>query len=567
MFRNPRSRTSPALISEIAIALKLAIILSFASPALFVSETKAQSNSGVRLELPSNSNLRVENLRGAVIIEVGDESFVSVAAVAESGEQVTSPAVIQSSASLLSVRVARADKSPRVHLRLRVPAKTHAAIFTGNGSVEVQGMPRALLIQTVSGDVRVDVPGESNATVVAESTTGNVASSVESLSVDQTQRPQLRGRLGNGMGSVRIFSAAGNVTLAPRAETTASVRPNDSPLQKREETPRPSQPRQNRPPEMIGNEENRPGAGTPARPATTPEEVSEDDVIRVDTELVSVNVSVVDRGTNHGVNDLTKENFRLYENNATQQILHFESSSAPFNLVLLVDLSGSTAKVVELIKSAALHFVDAARPFDRIGVITFAGSQVIVSPLTTDHTLLHERINAIQKPDGSTKLYDSLSFAMDEVFREAKDSRRNAIVVISDGLDSVMPNVTGEGSTLSYQELVRQAREFDGVIYSIWTDTQSYEPLSPGDIQQDTFDLAHDQMKEIADVGGGAFYECLKLQDLAGAYDRVVADLGTLYTLSYRPSNRVRDGSWRGIRVSVNRPNAVARGKRGYYAN
>jgi VWFA-related protein len=318
---------------------------------------------------------------------------------------------------------------------------------------------------------------------------------------------------------------------------------------------------------MIGNEENRPGAGTPARPATTPEEVSEDDVIRVDTELVSVNVSVVDRGTNHGVNDLTKENFRLYENNATQQILHFESSSAPFNLVLLVDLSGSTAKVVELIKSAALHFVDAARPFDRIGVITFAGSQVIVSPLTTDHTLLHERINAIQKPDGSTKLYDSLSFAMDEVFREAKDSRRNAIVVISDGLDSVMPNVTGEGSTLSYQELVRQAREFDGVIYSIWTDTQSYEPLSPGDIQQDTFDLAHDQMKEIADVGGGAFYECLKLQDLAGAYDRVVADLGTLYTLSYRPSNRVRDGSWRGIRVSVNRPNAVARGKRGYYAN
>lgn len=257
----------------------------------------------------------------------------------------------------------------------------------------------------------------------------------------------------------------------------------------------------------------------------------------------------------------------MYENNAAQQILHFESSSAPFNLVLLVDLSGSTAKVVELIKSAALHFVDAARPFDRIGVITFAGSQVVVSPLTTDHAALHDRINAIQKPDGSTKLYDSLSFAMDEVFRQAKDSRRNAIVVISDGLDSVLPNVTGEGSTLSYQELIRQAREFDGVIYSIWTDTQAYEPLSPADIQQETFDLAHDQMKEIADVGGGAFYECLKLQDLAGAYDRVVADLGTLYTLSYRPSKRLRDGSWRAIRVSVNRPNAVARGKRGYYAN
>ena len=567
MLQNLRRRTSPAPVREIAVVVAFAMILSFAFPAAFVSKTHAQTGNVVQLELPTNGNLRVENLRGAVILDVGDEPHVSVAAVAEDGEQVASPAVIQSSASLLSVRVPRADKSPRVHLTLRVPAQTHAAIFTGNGSVEVRSLPRALLVQTVSGEVRVDVPAGSNATVVAESKTGNVASSVNSLSVDQAQRPQLRGRLGNGTGSVRIFSEAGNVTLAPQTETTVAVNPSAPPLQGREETPRSRQARRNQAPQMAGNEESKPGAGTPARPSTTPEEVSEDDVIRVDTELVSVNVSVVDRGTNHGVNDLTKDNFRLYESNAAQQILHFESSSAPFNLVLLVDLSGSTAKVVELIKSAALHFVDAARPFDRIGVITFAGSQVVVSPLTTDHALLHDRINAIQKPDGSTKLYDSLSFAMDEVTRESKNSRRNAIVVISDGLDSVMPNVTGEGSTLIYPELIRQAREFDGVIYSIWTDTQSYEPLSPGDIQQETFDLAHDQMKEIADVGGGVFYECLKLQDLAGAYDRVVADLGTLYTLSYRPSNRVRDGSWRAIRVSVNRPNAVARGKRGYYAN
>ena len=74
-------------------------------------------------------------------------------------------------------------------------------------------------------------------------------------------------------------------------------------------------------------------------------------------------------------------------------------------------------------------------------------------------------------------------------------------------------------------------------------------------------------MRQIANAGGGAFYECWKLEDLAGSYDRVVADLGTLYTLSYRPANKLRDGSWRAIRVSVDRPNAVARGKRGYFAN
>lgn len=308
------------------------------------------------------------------------------------------------------------------------------------------------------------------------------------------------------------------------------------------------------------------GAGTPAPVPTGPEEISEGDVIRVDTELVSVNVSVVDRGTNRGVNGLTKDDFRLYEDNVQQQVAHFESASAPFNLLLLIDLSGSTAKVVELIKAAAIHFVEAARPYDRIAVITFAGGQVVVSPLTSDHAALRQRISAIQRPEGSTRLYDSVVFAMDEVFREAKDSRRNAIVVISDGLDSVMPNVTGEGSQTSYNEMMRRVKEFDGLVYSIWTDTQSYEPLSPGDIQQVTFDLAHDQMKDLADAGGGAFYECEKLTDLEGAYDRVVADLGTLYTLSYRPTNKVRDGSWRTIRVNVNRPNIVARGKRGYFA-
>jgi hypothetical protein len=74
-------------------------------------------------------------------------------------------------------------------------------------------------------------------------------------------------------------------------------------------------------------------------------------------------------------------------------------------------------------------------------------------------------------------------------------------------------------------------------------------------------------MKEMADIGGGIFYEVERLEDLAGAYERVVADLGTVYSLAYRPSDKTRDGKWRSIKVNVIRPAAVARGKRGYYAN
>ena len=74
-------------------------------------------------------------------------------------------------------------------------------------------------------------------------------------------------------------------------------------------------------------------------------------------------------------------------------------------------------------------------------------------------------------------------------------------------------------------------------------------------------------MQEMAQTGGGIFYEVDRLEDLAGAYEHVVADLGTVYGLAYRPSDKIRNGKWRAIRVNVDRPSAVARGKRGYYAN
>ncbi|MET0646455.1 MAG: hypothetical protein ABW208_27140, partial [Pyrinomonadaceae bacterium] len=94
-----------------------------------------------------------------------------------------------------------------------------------------------------------------------------------------------------------------------------------------------------------------------------------------------------------------------------------------------------------------------------------------------------------------------------------------------------------------------------------------YEAFSPEDIQPETYDLAHERMKELAEAGGGLFYEVEKLEDLAGAYERVVADLGTVYSLSYRPTNKGRDGSWRAIHIRIpRRPDAVARGRRGYFA-
>jgi len=191
----------------------------------------------------------------------------------------------------------------------------------------------------------------------------------------------------------------------------------------------------------------------------------------------------------------------------------------------------------------------------------------VIAPLTLDRQILRESVNAIETAVvGDTKLYDATDFVTTLLSQDSKNKRRKAIVLMSDGLDGSIEGVRGDGSLLPYKDLLNRVREFDGVLYALWLNTR-YLALNPDDTQPEAFDDAHDQMQEIAESGGGLFYEVQRLQDLAGAYERVVADLGTVYSLAYRPSDKTRDGQWRAIKVNINRPAAVARGKRGYYAN
>ena len=322
-----------------------------------------------------------------------------------------------------------------------------------------------------------------------------------------------------------------------------------------------------KPPELVGPDNAKPPAGTPAAEPQS-DEISEGDVIRVESQLVTLNISVIDRGTNRGLMGLNQSDFKLFEDGQEQRIVQFDSSAAPFDMVLLIDLSGSTREVVKLIRAAALRFVEAARPADRIAVITFAGEAKIISELTADRELLRQRIETIDTARGDTKLYDATNFAMSEVLKQSKNSRRTAIVLMSDGLDGTIPGISGQQGSVkySYPETLRNIQEFDGVLYTLWLNTE-YEAMSPLDTQPEAFEMGHNRMKEMADAGGGIFFPVERLTDLAGAYEQVVADLGTVYSLAYKPANSARDGRWRAIRIGVDRPNAVPRGKRGYYAN
>jgi VWFA-related protein len=531
--------------------ISVAVLLLFC--ALLPLSVSAQTMDGVRADLPLGGDVSIVNPRGSVTVEVWGEQHVSVAAAVKGVKPKRSPVSIKRTEQLLTISVnpREVGMTTRVDLTLRIPERSRATVVSETGDVIIRGLPAELTVESTYGDIRAEFPASADADIEAQSPTKEVVSALSVPAGDSTGRNIFQARLGSGGKGVHLVSKRGRIALASYGapkEVTPVVEARKTPV-------------------LIGAERTGTGAGTPSKPLDGAEEIDEGDIVRVDTELVTLNVSVIDRGTNRGLKGLTESDFKLFEDGTGQEIAHFESANAPFNLVLLIDVSFSTQEKIGLIREAALRFVNAARPADRIGIITFAKDPVIVSPLTDDRTLLRRRINEGIQPRGSTKVYDSVAFAMEEVLKDSKDSRRNAVILMSDGLDSTLPNVTGEGSHLDYNELVRRIREFDGVLYSLWINTETeYSSLSPLDVQGETFDLAHDQMEQLAEAGGGVFYEVEKLEDLADAYERVVADLGTVYSLSYRPSNRLRDGKWCAIRVAVARPNAVARGKRGYYA-
>jgi VWFA-related protein len=528
------------------------VFVLFLLVATFAASARAfalhyQGEFGIRIDLPPEGQVRIENKFGSVRVDVWNERSVMVSASVEGDVTFKrSPVVIDSRNKSLTVSIVRTLVDPQVpvHLTVRVPVTAHADVMTSKGEIALNGLPATASLKSESGNITAELPQPLNVDLSARTISGKIRSELETpLSQDERS---LRSRLGLGERVLRMNSNTGQITLFVTGPAAKVAEERQAPT-------------------LGGMEKPTSGAGTPANSAQI-EDVSEGDVVRVDSQLVALNMSVIDRETSRGLFGLSQNDFRLFEDGVEQNIVQFDAASAPFDLFLLIDLSGSTRDVVKLIRAAALRFINAARPSDRIAIVTFAGEPTLVSPPTLDRDRLRKRVETIDTAPGDTKLYDATNFVLQKVPVESS-ARRTAIVLMSDGLDGTVPGVSGQqGSSLTYKELVSRVREFDGVLYTLWLNT-FYEALHPRDTQPEAFDTAHDRMKELAEVGGGAFYEVDRLENLAGAYERVVMDLGTVYSIAYRPSNKTRDGNWRSIRVTVNRPSAVARGKRGYYAN
>lgn len=301
-------------------------------------------------------------------------------------------------------------------------------------------------------------------------------------------------------------------------------------------------------------------------PAVVLAQTSDDpDVIRVDADLVDLKVSVLRLDSLNAVEELKQSDFLVLEDGKPQEIAFFAGESAPFDLVLLLDLSASSSKKLKLVRNSAKRFVEVARPIDRIAVVTFTDAAHVISPLTLDREALKKAIKKIEDPAGGTNFYDSLRFVLEWVLPAQRGPRRSAVVVMTDGVDNALPDVFGDGSRTSFAELLERVRASDAIVFPVYLDTEQ-EEVKRHRSTANAYAIAREQLKQLADTGGTKVYPAKELKDLDQVYDQVIKDLGTVYSLGYRSSNTVRDGKWRSVAVQIiGRPGVTAHTKRGYF--
>lgn len=290
------------------------------------------------------------------------------------------------------------------------------------------------------------------------------------------------------------------------------------------------------------------------------------ETIRVDSDLVDLKVSVLSLNAQQASLDLQQKDFVVIEDGKPQDISFFASADTPFDLVLLLDLSGSTNKKLKLIRKSARRFVDATRPTDRVSVVTFTNKTQVVCPLTGDRHQLKYSIDHFEKPDGGTNFWDSLRYVLAILDASANSQRRSAVVVITDGVDNALPDVYGDGSRTTFDQLLQAVRSSDAIVFPIYLDTEA-EQLKQHRTPRSAYAMAREQLAELAVASGSRLYRAAELKDLDHVYKQVIGELGRIYSIGYRPSNTERDGKWRTVTVQIqDRPDFMARTKQGYYS-
>jgi len=366
-------------------------------------------------------------------------------------------------------------------------------------------------------------------------------------------------------------------------------------------------------PRRVSDTEQTPEPKKSPQPSNA-DEVDEGDVIRTETQLVSVPAVVTD-ASGRPLSDLKPENFKIVEDGQPQTIANFGTTETPFEIALLLDTSGSTRDDVALIRSAANSFIEALRPGDRVGIVSFNQAKTfgdpvaaveVLSPLTGDREALRTAIDNLGASQG-TPYYDALERVADGIFHDPpkEDVRgRRAVVALTDGVDSssnsdfvsakmklsragiacyfiqvntedfvedrLMKDCQDDGQlSLSKRQIERYRQIFfpkaKADSFDSFCKMGPFERMS---ISRELYNLARREMNDLSRGSGGRSFVAETLADARAAFARVAADIGTQYSLGYYPTNKARDGKFRSIKLEVRgvKEKAQIRARDGYYA-
>ncbi|HEX8845180.1 MAG TPA: VWA domain-containing protein [Pyrinomonadaceae bacterium] len=343
--------------------------------------------------------------------------------------------------------------------------------------------------------------------------------------------------------------------------------------------------------------------------SSDPEEVGEGDVVRVNTTLVSIPVSVMDRNGRF-IPNLRKEDFRIYEDGVEQEVAYFASIEKPFTVALVIDTSASTQFRLEEIQDAAIAFIDQLRPDDRVIIVSFDEEVRVLAEATNDRYHLREAIRRT-RTGGNTKLYDAVDLVINQRLNRVEG--RKAIVLFTDGVDTASKRA-------SYQSTLRDAEELDALIYPVQYNTyndangngngggtwpgptyprrrrQSTSGVlidilggilggggrggnrgggggggviigggnGPGGTSSEDYRRADAYLHDLSYKTGARLYRADNTRNLSQSFAMIAEELRRQYSLGYYPKAQAQAGQRRGIRVRVMRPDLVVRARDSY---
>ena len=289
-----------------------------------------------------------------------------------------------------------------------------------------------------------------------------------------------------------------------------------------------------------------------AQPSPTPSPVktpSEEDIItEVKTELVNLNVRVVDRNS-RPVNGLPETDFKVFEDGVPQNIEFFSRSEVPTNYGLVIDNSGSLRQQIEKVIEAGKILVNTNRPADETMIIRFVSRDKIEiqQEFTANKTDLNDSLDNLFIEGGQTAIIDAVYLAAEKVSlyeqqRGKEDRKRRAIIIVSDGED--------RDSYYSEAQLFEMLRETDVQIYTIGFVSELSK--ESGFISKSPQGKAKAFLQRLATETGGRAYFPASTAELAGMAKEIASELRMQYSIGYVPTNDRKDGTFRNIKVSVN---------------